>query len=232
MKNILEVQSINHKIGKNIILEDISFKVETNSIVGLFGPNGAGKSTLLRQIANHEQCNGEVIINGTVNDFTKYRRDVLLVTGDIEIPRFHSLADYCKLLTSSYKVNMDFVTEYSTKLNIDAHKRVSTLSKGNKEIAQLIAALATDAELILLDEPFSAIDIFKRDVILQMIIDCQLDGKTILITTHLINDIEEVIESLIYLDDSHIAFMKDVEEIQTENESISSYLKQYNQEVL
>ncbi len=225
MNNILEVKNVNHKIGEKIILDDITFGVEATMIIGLLGPNGVGKSTLLRRIANLEETAGTITINGVVNDFTKFRTDVMLVTTDIEIPWTMTLSNYCKLLTISFEIDWDFVNDYANKLEIDIHKPVRNLSKGNKEMAQLIACLATNCSLILLDEPFSAIDIYKRDVVLQMIIDSKLNGKTIIITTHLIDEISSIIEKVLYIHNTKIEFYVDSEEIQSESDTISDYLK-------
>ncbi len=226
MKNLLQVQNVYQQIRGKVILDKISFDVENEEIVGLFGPNGAGKSTLLRKIANTEQMIGTVIIDGIANDFTKFRTDVMLVTGDIEIPRLMSIRSYCKLLTTNFNVNNDFVQEYCEKLEIDIDARVGSLSKGNKEMAQLIACLATDCKLILLDEPFSAIDIYKRDIILEMIIDSKLNGKTIIITTHLIDEISPVLDKVAYIHDTKLEFYLDSEEIQEQSDSVASYLKE------
>lgn len=225
MNNILEVKAVHHEIRGQVILDNISFNVEAEEIIGLFGPNGVGKSTLLRRIANTEETQGQIAINGIINDFTKFRTDVMLVTTEIEIPWTMSLSAYCQLLTISFKINFDFVREYADKLGIDMSKPVRNLSKGNREMAQLIACLATDCSLLLLDEPFSAIDIYKRDIVLQMIIDSKLNGKTIIITTHLIDEINTIIDKVLYIHDSRIEFYLDSEEIQTEADSISDYLK-------
>lgn len=225
MNNILKVKNVNHTIKNKVILEDINFTIAKSEIVGLFGPNGVGKSTLLRRIANCEETQGTIIINGIANDFTKFRTDVLLITSDIEIPPLMTLLDYCKLLSVSFEIDFDFVNCYATKLGISATDNISNLSKGNKEMAQLIASLATNCQLLLLDEPFSAIDIYKRDIILQMIIESKLNGKTIIITTHLIDDIAEIIDKVLYIHDSKIEFYLDTEDIQEQTESIAEYLK-------
>lgn len=225
MNNILEVKAVHHQIRGHVILDNITFNVEAEEIIGLFGPNGVGKSTLLRRIANTEETQGQIAINGIINDFTKFRTDVMLVTTDIEIPWTMSLSAYCQLLTISFKINFDFVREYTDKLGIDMSKPVRNLSKGNREMAQLIACLATDCSVLLLDEPFSAIDIYKRDIVLQMIIDSKLNGKTIIITTHLIDEIDSIIDKVLYIHDSRIEFYLDSEEIQAESDSITDYLK-------
>ncbi len=225
MNYSLEVKNVNHKIGNKVILEDITFDVEANTIIGLLGPNGVGKSTLLRRIANTEETSGTIAINGIANDFTKFRTDVLLVTNKIDVPMFLSLYDYCKLLEISFTIDYDFVDRYCQRLGVDKHKSIHTLSTGTKEITQLIACLATSASLILLDEPLSAIDIYKRDIILEMIIDSKLNGKTIILTTHLIDDISSILDKVLYIHDSKIEFYLDCEEIEESSDTLSSYLK-------
>lgn len=221
----LEVRNVSQIIRGKVILQDITFDVEDSSIIGLLGPNGAGKSTLLRKIANGEETTGDIFINGIKNDFTKFRKDVLLVTSDIVIPNLLSLHDYCKLLEISFDIDYEFIEEYCQKLEIDKHAKVRSLSKGNKEMAQLIATLATNCNLILLDEPFTAIDIYKRDTVLQMIIDRKMDGKTIVITTHLVDDLGSIIDQVIYIHDTQIDFILDSEQIEAQADSISDYLK-------
>lgn len=221
----LEVRNVSQIIRGKVVLQDITFNVENSSIIGLLGPNGVGKSTLLRQISNGEETTGDIYINGVKNDFTKFRKDVLLVTSDITIPNLLSLYDYCKLLEISFDVDYDFVEEYCEKLEINKHAKVMNLSKGNKEMAQLIATLATSCNLILLDEPFTAIDIYKRDTVLQMIIDRKIEGKTIIITTHLVDDLGSIIDQVIYIHDTQIEFIMDSEQIEEEADSISTYLK-------
>lgn len=227
MNNILKVKNVSQNIQGKVILDKITFDVEAGEIIGLLGPNGVGKSTLLRRIANVEQTIGDVYINNKLNDFTKFRTDVMLVTTEINIPRNMSLQAYCKLLTISFEIDFEFVHEYASKLEIDLTKPVSSLSKGLQEICQLIASLATSCNLLLLDEPFSAIDIYKRDIILQMIIDSKLNGKTIIITTHLIDDIETIIDRVLYIHSAALELDLDSEEIQVEATSISAYLKNH-----
>ncbi len=225
MKKQLEVKNVYHQIRGEVILDNITFDVMEGEIIGLFGPNGVGKSTLLRKIANHEQAIGQIAIGGIINDFTKFRTDVMLVTSDTEIPKFMSLAKYCKLLEVSFEIDYNFVNTYTQKLGLDANKRIGTLSKGNKELAQLIAVLATDCKLLLLDEPFSAIDIYKRDTILEMLIDSKLSGKTLIIATHLIDDITNVLDKLAYIHNSKLEFYLETDEILEQSESITIYLK-------
>lgn len=225
MNKSLKVKNINHQIGNKVILDNITFDVEENSIIGLLGPNGVGKSTLLRRIANTEETSGTVEINGIVNDFTKFRTDVLLVTSEIEVPRYLSLFDYCKLLELSFTIDYEFVDRYCNRLEIDKHQRIDSFSTGTKEIAQLIACFATSASLILLDEPLSAIDIYKRDIILEMVIDSKLSGKTIIITTHLIDDIASILDKVLYIHSSKIEFYLDSEEIEANSDSLTEYLK-------
>lgn len=225
MKKQLEVKNVYHQIREDVILDNITFDVMEGEIVGLFGPNGVGKSTLLRKIANHEQAIGQIAIGGIINDFTKFRTDVMLITSDTEIPKFMSLAKYCKLLELSFEIDYDFVNTYAQKLGLDVNKRIATLSKGNKELAQLIAALATDCKLLLLDEPFSAIDIYKRDTILEMLIDSKLSGKTLIIATHLIDDITNVLDKVAYIHNSKLEFYLETDEILEQSESITIYLK-------
>lgn len=225
MNNILKIQNLNHSINGINILKDVNLDIGAEQIIGLFGANGAGKSTMLRKISNIEASDGDIYINTIKNDFLEFRTDVCLVTSTIEIPKHMSLQAYCELLQISFNVDTDFANMYANKLGIKRYTAVSSLSKGDQEMLQLIAWLATDCELLLLDEPLSSIDIFKRDTVLEMLIESKLRGKTIIITTHLIDDVEAILDEVVYLREGTIDFVIDCEEIQSEDMSISSYLK-------
>lgn len=226
MNKVLEVKSLASKSKKRYVYRDINFEACGGEIVGLLGHNGAGKSTMLRKIANIEaQQEGQVIVDGKENKIEVYRKDVVYVPDVIDLIQDYSIAKQLELYRQNYKLNEEFISEYMQKINLNEKDVIASLSKGNQEILQLIILLAIDSKVIVLDEPFSAIDIFRRELILEMILSRINSERVIIITSHLIDEIEPVINRLIYLHEGCIVIDREVESILQENDSLTAYLK-------
>ncbi len=226
MNKILEVKDLSSISKKRYVYRNINFEASGGEIIGLLGHNGAGKSTMLRKIANIEASQaGEVIINGKVNKINKYRKDVVYIPDVIELNQNFKIKEQIKLYEKCYELDQTFINKYLRRMKLEMNDEIAALSKGNQEMLQLIILIAIEANVIVLDEPFSAIDIFRREIILEMIVERITDERVIIVTSHLIDEIEPIINRLIYLHEANIVIDREVETILSENESLISFLK-------
>ncbi len=226
MNKILEIKDLSSISKKRYVYRNINFEASGGEIIGLLGHNGAGKSTMLRKIANIEVSQaGEVIINGKVNNINKYRKDVVYIPDVIELNQNFKIKEQIELYEKCYELDQTFINKYLRRMKLEMNDEIAALSKGNQEMLQLIILIAIEASVIVLDEPFSAIDIFRREIILEMIVERITDERVIIITSHLIDEIEPIINRLIYLHEANIVIDREVEAILSENESLISFLK-------
>lgn len=226
-RKILQIIDLGSKVRGAYVYKNINFQIHSGEIVGLLGHNGAGKTTMLKNIANLEIPQiGKVKINNRVNNINEVNKNVIMVSDTIELINNMTIHENFNLFSHNYSYNEQFYKKYLSIFNLTGNEKIRSLSKGNKEIVQLIIFLSLEVDLYVLDEPLAAIDIFKRDEIYNMLIEVSLQDKAILITTHLISDIQNILSRVLYLNNSKIIFDKSIEEIQSQSETLVEYIKE------
>ena len=199
--NVLECKGIKkaYKKGK-YVLDDFNLTISGGRIVGLLGPNGCGKSTLMKLISGLLTPNGgEILVCGEeVGDKSK-----ALISYLPERTYFSSQQKVSELVDFFADFYTDFDKEKANALlddlKIDKNARLKTLSKGTKEKVQLILVMSRRARLYLLDEPIAGVDPAAREYILGTIVGNYAEDSTIIITTHLITDVEQVLDEYVFL---------------------------------
>lgn len=228
-KEIVKVKDLASKSKKRYVYKNINFEIKSGEVIGLLGHNGAGKSTMLRNLATLERPqSGEIYFAGKLVDINKLNTDVVLIPDEIKLTKSFKIKTQVKMMQTNYGYNKEFLDKYLKLLKLDYEDEIGSLSKGNQEILQIIIMLSLNTKLVIFDEPFSAIDIFRRELIIQMIIETSLkEERAIIITTHLVNEIEDVLTRILYLNDSEIIMDKQIEEIQEQGISLVEFLKDY-----
>ena len=217
MRPILECQKLTKKYGNFFALSNVDLSLERGKIVGLLGPNGSGKTTLIK-LANGllTPTEGHIMINGlepgpATKKVVSYLPDHSFFNGHMKVK--HLMAYYADFYRN-------FSTERALKmldaLEIDKDKRLNALSKGAQEKVQLVLVMSRDADLYILDEPIGGVDPAARDYILRTILSNYSENSTVLISTHLITDIEQVLDHVIFLQNGQISLNTSVDEIRTE----------------
>ena len=215
---ILECKNLTKKFNKKLALDSISLKLPKGSIVGLLGPNGSGKTTLLKLASGLlTPSNGEILIKGQ-----KVNQDTKMVTsyqGDKPfLNDWMTVEDMMKMMNDFFSnFNLNKAYTMLKNLDIDLKDRIKTLSKGTKEKVQLITTMSREAELYLLDEPIGGVDPASRDYIINTLINNYNENATIVISTHLISEIEHILNLAIFLNKGVIVRQGDVEDIREEN---------------
>ena len=228
MDNILECRNLS-KIYKNAIaLSSVNLQIKKGRIVGLLGPNGSGKTTLIKL------ANG--LLTPTMGD--------LLIDGmpiGVETKKIVSYLPDHNFLTQWMSVNQmidyfaDFYSDFSRdradrmleNLGIDRTKKIKTLSMGTQEKVALILVMSREAELYMLDEPIAGVDPATRDYILRTIITNYNEHATIIISTHLISDIEQILSDVIFINHGEVALCDTVDNIrQREGKSVDELFRE------
>lgn len=214
---ILETCDLTKKFGKNPAINKVNLCIPKGSIVGLLGPNGSGKTTLLKLTAGLlTPTTGSIKIMGQeVNEYTK---EITSYQADrVFFNEWMKVEDLLKMMNDFYtSFNLEKAYEMVKDLKIDLKDRIKTLSKGTKEKVQLITTMSRDASLYILDEPIGGVDPASRDYIINTIINNYSEDATVIISTHLISDIESVLNYALFLKEGSIVRQGDVDEIRSE----------------
>lgn len=199
--NILECKGLTKSYKKNIpVLYNFNLEIPAGRIVGLLGPNGCGKSTLMKLISGLLQADsGEITVDGvSVGEKSK-----ALISYLPERTYFSSNMKVSELVDYFEEFYEDFDTERAYRLladlGIELGANLKSLSKGTKEKVQLILVMSRNAKLYLLDEPIAGVDPAAREYILSTIVSNYNPEATIIITTHLITDVEQVLDDFVFL---------------------------------
>ena len=226
--NLLECKNLSKYYSGKCALDRIDLTIESGKIVGLLGPNGSGKSTLIKIISGLlKPSDGELKVAG---------KDIGVETKKIVsyLPDHDYLNDWMKvedIITMFEEFYDDFdrkrAVDMITKLNIDTKQQLKNLSKGTKEKVQLILVMSRHANLYLLDEPIGGVDPAARDYILNTIISNYEENATVIIATHLIADIEQVLDEVIFINQGKIALQSTVDDIrEQEGKSVDSLFRE------
>lgn len=217
MEKILECKGLSKKYSNKYALTNVDLSINRGRIVGLLGPNGSGKSTLIK-LANGLllPTSGGIYINGEAPGVNT--KEIVSY-----LPERSYLSDWMKVsdIIGFFK---DFYSNFNAAkayemlkhLNINPEDRLKTMSKGTKEKVQLILVMSREAELYLLDEPIGGVDPAARDYILNTIISNYNENATVIISTHLIADIEKVLDDVIFISQGKVVMSATVDEIREE----------------
>lgn len=220
MGNILEFRNVNKSFGEKHVLKDINLKIGENKIVGLLGKNGSGKSTLFK-LANDllTATSGEVLVDGLPVS-TESKKVISYLPERSYLEPSMKVSDAIKFFETFYS---DFdklkAERLLLDLDLDRDMRLSKMSKGMKEKVQLVLVMSRKAKLYILDEPLGGVDPASRDYILQTILKNFEENATLLISTHMISDIEKILDEVVFIDQGKIILQEDADELRKREKS-------------
>ncbi len=215
--SVFTCSNLRKNYGRLIALDDVSFSIEPGRIVGLLGPNGSGKSTLMK-LANGllSPSSGELEICGN-KPSTESHAIVSYLPERASLPTWMSakqLMDFYEDFYSDFR--RDAAEQMLEHLGIAQNQRIKQMSKGTREKVQLIMVMSRAAKLYLLDEPIGGVDPATRDYILSTIISNYSPDASVLISTHLIADVEKVLDDVIFIDKGRIVLQSSVDAVREE----------------
>ncbi len=205
MSKIIEISSLYKKYGSKTVLDNISLTFESGTIVGLLGPNGCGKTSLIKVIAGLiKDYRGKVLIDG--NEPNVHTKSIISY-----LPEKTYLADNLKA-KDALNFFEDFYADFDRKkaeamfrqFKLDPDQKIKSMSKGMQEKVQLILVMSRSAKVYLLDEPLGGLDPASRKAMLDIILNNYSEDSMVLISTHLINDVERIFDRVIMVGDSRI----------------------------
>ncbi|MFW5441485.1 ABC transporter ATP-binding protein [Aerococcus urinaeequi] len=202
---MLELKHVKKRYGRKEVLKDVSFNVNKGEITCLIGINGVGKTTILNAIANVTPINkGTILIDGEKLSKETYNKLSFIPDAITMMPGM-TIEEAMEFMKDFYPVwNNKRATELLRFFRLKETDKISALSKGNTAKVNLLLGLALDVDYLLMDEPFSGIDIFSREQIAEVFTSHLVEDRGVLITTHEISDIEHLIDKAVLLDNGVI----------------------------
>jgi len=226
---LLECKNLCKSYDEKQVLKNINLKIPKGKIIGLLGKNGTGKTTLIKLINDLlTPTSGEILING--NPIGVESKEIISYLPEkTYLDREMSVKDAIKYFEEFYK---NFDTQKAIKLlkdlDLDINTKISKMSKGMQEKLQLILVMSRNAELYILDEPLGGVDPATRDYILDTILSNFYEGASVIISTHLISDIERILDEVIFIDKGEIILTSSADELRNkENQSIDEIFRRY-----
>jgi len=214
---LLECKNLGKKYGSMQALEGINLCLDGGHIVGLLGPNGSGKTTLIKLCMGLlSPTEGSIEIGGN-NPGPQSKAMVSYLPDRMSLPEWMTAGeamDYYEDFFADFR--REAAEEMTSNLGLNKEQKIKAMSKGTKEKLQLILTMSRAAKLYLLDEPIGGVDPATRDYILKTIIGNYNPDASIIISTHLISDVESVLDEVIFLREGHIVLRDTVDNIREE----------------
>ena len=218
MDELLRCENLTKTFGSTCALKDVNLSIESGKIIGLLGPNGSGKTTLIKLINGLlTPTSGNIYIKGNKpgiesKSIVAYLPDNNFLNSWMSIEQ---IVNYYKDFYSDFREELAY--EMLNRLGISKSSKLKHLSKGNKEKVCLVLVMSRKALLYVLDEPIAAVDPATRDYILATILNNYNKDASIIITTHLIYDIETILDEAIFINRGEVVLHKSIEQIKNEN---------------
>ena len=227
MAKIINVSSLKKSYGKKLVLDDVNFSIEEGSVVGLLGPNGCGKTTLIK------------VLTGLIKDYQgivkidneepgPYTKSVVAFLPDKSyLPDWMRPVDAIAYFADFYE---DFDKEKALKMvtdfNLDPKQKLKTMSKGQQEKINLILVMCRKAKLYILDEPLGGLDPAARGAILDLIMNNYAKNAAVLLSTHLINDVERIFDRVLMISKGQVVVNSHIGEIKEKGKTVEDVFKE------
>ncbi|WP_270577979.1 ABC transporter ATP-binding protein [Caldibacillus thermoamylovorans] len=225
---MIEVKNVTKKFGRKEVLKGVSFTAEKGQITCLIGINGVGKTTIMQAIMSLIPINsGEIFIDGSKLTKDSYEK-ITFIPDTITMPPQMRIGDAFAFMADFYQSwNQKRAEELLEFFKLEETERISELSKGNTAKVNILLGLALDVDYLLMDEPFSGIDIFSREEIANVFTSHLIEDRGVIITTHEINDIEHLIDKVVLIDNGVVLKEFHVEEVrEKEGKSVIDVMRE------
>ena len=224
---LLEIKNLYKNYGEKQVLNNITLTVPRGKIIGLLGKNGTGKTTLIKLINGLlTPTEGEIIFEGEKIG-PQSKLNIAYLPERTYLDKSMTINETLKFFKEFYSnFDIDKAKDLLKKLDLDENQKIIKMSKGMQEKVQLVLVMSRKADLCILDEPLGGVDPATRDYILDTILTNFNEGASIIISTHLISDIERILDEVIFIDKGEIKLISDADELRNkENASIDEIFR-------
>lgn len=223
---VIEIKNLTKKYGKFTALDNVSINVNGGKIIGLLGPNGSGKTTLFKCLSGLLTYDGEIRIGGKeVGVETKKLVSFLPERTYLDLSM--KVEEVFSFFAEFYDdFDMERAYNLLSILGVSKDAKMKTLSKGTKEKVQLIAVMARRALVYLLDEPIGGVDPAAREFIIKTILTRVNEGATIIISTHLIRDVEEILDDYVFINGSKLISYGNVKDVHDQGKTVDEIFRE------
>ena len=224
---LLEINNLNKSFDNKEILKDINLSIQSGKIIGLLGKNGVGKTTLIKLINDLlTPTSGEILIKGQKIG-VKTKKVISYLPERTYLNKQMKVSEVISYFGDFYD---NFDSEKAKKLlkdlDLDINQKLAKMSKGMQEKVQLVLVMSRNADLYVLDEPLGGVDPATRDYILDTILSNFNENASVIISTHLISDIEKILDEVIFIDKGQIVLQSDADKLRNkENASIDEIFR-------
>ena len=230
---LLKVKDLKKSYGDHQVLNGISYEIPEGKIVGLLGPNGCGKTSMIKSIVGLiNDYEGEILIDGE-HPGVQTKEKVAYLPEKNYLPAWMTPKQAINYMADFYKnFNKDKAYEMLRTFNLPEKQKIKTMSKGMQEKMQLLLVMSREAKLYILDEPLGGVDPVARDFIMETIMKNHLANSTILLSTHLIYDIEGILDRVLMVKGGSLAVNTDVKTISEHNMTVEDLFKEVFRNVM
>lgn len=220
MEDLIQIQNLNKSFGKKQVLKNINLNIQSGKIIGLLGPNGSGKTTLIK------------ILNGLLKDYQGsvfidhqpvgvHSKEIISYLPDEPyFENWMTTTNALNLFKDLYQdFDMDKALYLMDKMKLEKNVKIKSLSKGMKEKFQLVLVMSRKAKIYILDEPIGGVDPAARDFILEIILNNYAEDAVVIMSTHLIADIEKIFDEVVFIKDGEIVLHEDSEELRIKRQA-------------
>lgn len=225
---LIECKDVSKKFGSTMALDHLDLSLDSGRIVGLVGPNGSGKTTFMKCVERLLQpTDGEIVIDGKKPGAET--KAIISYLPDCDfLPNWMTIKEILNFYQDMFlDFNIDSAHSLLNHLGVDNSQRYKTLSKGTKEKVRLILAMSRNAKIYILDEPLSGVDPAAREYIIHTILNNYNEEGLVLLSTHLIEDVEPVFDEVIFLKEGRVVLHENADELREKTgKSIDAYFRE------
>lgn len=210
----IKITDLNKKFGSTRVLKGVNLELNKAGVIGLLGPNGSGKTTIIKLLNGlYRNYDGKIAVNGyPIGEYS--RKAISYLPDEVYFSDWMLVKDIVKYFSELYEdFDMNRIEELLIRLKIAKNLKIKTLSKGMKERLQLALVMSRQAKIYILDEPIGGVDPATRTLILEIIKEHAAADSLVLLSTHLITDIEDIFDEVIFLKDGKIHLHQDAKSL-------------------
>ena len=226
-ETLLKVRDLKKSYGDHAVLKGVSYDIEQGKIVGLLGPNGCGKTSMIKSIVGLiNDYEGKILINGK-EPGVESKKIIAYLPEKNYLPAWMTPKSAIKYMADFYdNFDVQKALDMAARFELPMKQKIKTMSKGQQEKLQLLLVMSRKADLYILDEPLGGVDLVSREFILDTIMKNHAENSTILLSTHLIYDIEKVLDRVLMVKDGKLLVNTDVSKITADGKTVEDLFRE------